>query len=790
MNEAETRAELIDPKIKSAGWGKNGSTVRREYNITKGEIKAGGARVGILKADYILVYKNRKLAVIEAKSDELEASEGVAQAKDYATKLKLQTAYATNGKSIYEINYKKNSDGEIVSDSEGEVENFPTPDELWEKTFNETNNINESFNAVQFETFKGDREPRYYQEIAINNALNGIANNQKRILLTLATGTGKTVIAFHIAWKLFQSRWNLSNPGNRIPRILFLADRNILANQAYLSFSAFDENALVRITPKQISKTGSVPTNGSIFFTIFQTFMSGPKGSAYFGQYPKDFFDLVIIDECHRGGANDESTWREILEYFDSAVQIGLTATPKREINADTYSYFGEPVYTYSLQEGIKDGFLTPFKVNRIQTTMDEYVYTDDDEVIQGEIEEGKIYQEDDFNRVIEITAREKKRVELMIKAINTNEKTLVFCANQAHAALVRNLINQVTPNVPADYCVRVTANDGLLGETYLKQFQDNEKTIPTILTTSKKLSTGVDALNVRNIVLLRPVNSMIEFKQIIGRGTRLFEGKHFFTILDFVNAYHMFADREWDGEPIEQINTTSGDDDNNSDDNNQNNYDDYNEDTNNSDDDNEDNPPREKIKIKLSDNKEREIKSMSTVLYYVDGQPVTGVEFLKNLFSLIKLPEFFNNEEELRNIWSSPITRKELLDKLDNSGFSRSTLKTFQQFIEAEDSDLFDLLQFVAFAKKPISRISRVESNKNSIHSDLNSNQKEFIDFVLGKYIEGGDEELDIARLSDLITLKYDSIHDGMEVLGEVEEVKNTFIDFQKHLYQQELRN
>ena len=312
--------------------------------------------------------------------------------------------------------------------------------------------------------------------------------------------------------------------------------------------------------------------------------MSGPKKSAYFGQYPKDFFDLVIVDECHRGGANDESTWRQILEYFDSAVQIGLTATPKREINADTYDYFGKPAYTYSLQEGIKDGFLTPFKVNRIQTTMDEYVYTDDDEVMQGEIEEGKIYKEDDFNRIIEITAREKKRVELMIKAINTNEKTLVFCANQAHAALVRNLINQVTPNVPSDYCVRVTANDGLLGETYLKQFQDIEKTIPTILTTSKKLSTGVDALNVRNIVLFRPVNSMIEFKQIIGRGTRLFEGKQFFTILDFVNAYHMFADKEWDGEPIEQIDTSTGDSNNISDDTSQN--DDDSSDTNTGDND------------------------------------------------------------------------------------------------------------------------------------------------------------------------------------------------------------
>ena len=289
-----------------------------------------------------------------------------------------------------------------------------------------------------------------------------------------------------------------------------------------------------------------MPKNGSVFFTIYQTFMSGKDKKPYFGEYEPGFFDLVIIDECHRGGADDESTWRRILDHFSAAVHLGLTATPKRDNNIDTYEYFGEPVFSYSLKEGIQDGFLTPFKVKRIQTTVDEYIYAPDDEVLEGEVEENRLYEESDFNKQIVIKERERRRVQEMLKAINQNEKTIVFCATQRHAALVRDLVNQEADIQRVDYCVRVTAKDGVIGDTYLAQFRDNEKSIPTILTTSRKLSTGVDARNVRNIVLLRPVKNMIEFKQIIGRGTRLFEGKHYFTIIDFVSAYHLFNDVEW----------------------------------------------------------------------------------------------------------------------------------------------------------------------------------------------------------------------------------------------------
>ncbi|HUN03222.1 MAG TPA: DEAD/DEAH box helicase family protein, partial [Niabella sp.] len=558
MNEAETRAELIDPRLKANGWGVVvGSKILREYHITAGRIQSGGIRAKKLTADYVLVYKGVKLAVVEAKSDELEVGEGVAQAKQYAEKLNLETTYASNGKEIYQIC--------MQTGKEGIVQNFLTPDELWYKTFPKgtvTEPVvvwRDKFNSIPYEDVGGSKPTRYYQDIAIDKVMQAIAENKNRILLTLATGTGKTFIAFQIAWKLFQTRWNLKRDGSRRPRILFLADRNILADQAYNAFSAFPEDALIRIKPTEIKKYGAVPTNGSIFFTIFQTFMSGQDGQGnsvpYFGDYPKDYFDFIIIDECHRGGANDESNWRGIMDYFSPAVQLGLTATPKRKDNIDTYRYFGEPVYIYSLKEGINDGFLTPFKVKRIKTTIDDYIYTSDDTVIEGEVEQGKLYEEKDFNKIIEIKAREKKRVEIYLEDANQKDKAIIFGATQLHAAAIRDLImsSELRQNKDPFYCVRVTANDAAIGEQFLREFQDNEKTIPTILTTSQKLSTGVDARNIRNIVLMRPINTIIEFKQIVGRGTRLFDGKEFFTIYDFVDAYHHFADPEWDGDPIEE---------------------------------------------------------------------------------------------------------------------------------------------------------------------------------------------------------------------------------------------
>jgi len=772
MNEAETRAELIDPKLKACGWGVvEDSKILREFPITAGRIQTGGGRAKKLTADYVLVYKGIKLAVIEAKSDNLEVGEGVMQAKLYAEKLNLETTYSTNGKEIYSI-CLKTGDERLVA-------NYPTPEELWDKTFAVQNAWREKFAAIPYEDKSGSWQLRYYQEIAVKNTLEAVANNQDRVLLTLATGTGKTAIAFQIAWKLYQTRWNLKRDGSRRPRILFLADRNILADQAYNSFSAFPEDALVRIKPNEIKRDGRVPTNGSIFFTIFQTFMSGTdsegKPAPSFGEYPADYFDFIIIDECHRGGANDEGNWRGILEYFSPAVQLGLTATPKRRDNVDTYKYFGEPVYIYSLKEGINDGFLTPFKVKRIKTTLDDYIYTSDDQIVEGEIEEGRLYTEPDFNRIIEIKAREAKRVQIYMDEIVQKEKAIVFCATQDHAAAVRDITNQLKKSKQTNYCVRVTANDGEMGEQYLRDFQDNEKTIPTILTTSQKLSTGVDARNIRNIILMRPINSMIEFKQIVGRGTRLFDGKEFFTIYDFVDAYHHFLDPEWDGEPLGDVEQGEVKDPKG----------DYKTREPKESIDDGAVEKRKKIKVKLRNGKEREIQHMiSTSFWSADGKPISSEEFLCNLFG--ELPNLFKSENELRTIWSNPITRRTLLEKLDGAGFAKGDLEVLQQLVDMEKSDLFDVLEYIFNGDyRAMTREARVAAAQATIFALLNDKQKEFIDFVLSKYIETGVGELDQDKLPTLLVNKYQSLEDAKDILGDVASISTLFIEFQQYLYQ-----
>ncbi len=772
-NEADTRAELIEPALQAAGWGAvEGSRIRREL-IAPGRLVGAGVRETPDIADFVLMHNNEKLAVVEAKREGLGPTDGLAQAKRYATKLQTRLAFSTNGHEIYRV--------DMETGEEGAVDSFPSPQDVWDITFSEPNEWQEAFRTVPFEDRGGQWQARYYQYNAVKSVTDAIAAGQDRILLTMATGTGKTFIAFQIAWKLFQSRWNLTDwranaEGSRRPRILFLADRNILADQAFNSFGAFPDDALVRIDPQVIRKRGRVPKNGSVFFTIFQTFMVGrdendePQPS--FGDYPPDFFDLIVVDECHRGGANDESSWRSILEYFSHAVQLGLTATPKRDQNGDTYNYFGEPVYTYSLKEGINDGYLTPFKLQQVQTTLDEYVYTSDDEVLDGEIEEGKRYREEDFNRIIEIRDRERERVKIFMDKFDQSQKAIVFCATQLHAAAVRDLINQLKTSRDVNYCVRVTAMDAAEGERFLRTFQDNEKTIPTVLTTSRKLSTGVDARNVRHIVLMRPVKSMIEFKQIVGRGTRLFEGKDYFTIWDFVKAYEHFNDPEWDGEPVEPVPPSppgpgpepgpspgSGPGPGPG-------------------------PRPEKIRVRLADGKARMIQHMmATSFWSPDGKPISAAEFIERLYG--DLPSLFKDEDELRRLWSLPDTRKALLAGLYEKGYGKEQLAEMSRMIDALDADLYDVLAYVAFAKPTLSRAERVQTSQPLIFARYSGVQKEFVDFVLGQYVKQGVSELDDSKLPDLLELKYRSVNDAVAELGSVGEIRSVFINFQKHLYE-----
>jgi type I restriction enzyme R subunit len=763
LTESDTRAQYIDPALAKSGW--EGHLVRREFQITAGRIIGAGKRAEPSIADYVLEYKGKRLAVIEAKKWDLPHSEGVSQAVRDGNKLRLPFAFATNGQKIRQIN--------LVTSKEEDIDAFPTPDELWSLINEPKNELIDEFRAIDFESRGGTEPVRYYQQKAVENVLEGIAKGDRRLLLTLATGTGKTKIAFHIAWKLFQTRWNLQGDKKRRPRILFLADRNILANQAFNEFSPFPEDALVRIKPDEVRKKGKVPTNGNIFFTIFQTFETESTGAPNFGEYPKDFFDLIIVDECHRGGATEDGNWRAILDYFSPAVQLGLTATPKRRDNVDTYAYFGEPRYIYSLKEGIGDGFLTPFRVRKYQTTIDDYTYVGDDTVVAGEVEVGKLYTGGDFNRVIIIREREVYRVELLMAQINPNEKTIIFCATQAHALMIRDIINEKKTNTNTTYCVRVTADEGSIGDQYLRDFQDNEKTIPTILTTSQKLSTGVDARNIRNIVLMRPINSIIEFKQIIGRGTRLYDGKDFFTIHDFVNASHNFYDPDWDGEPVDPDpkpesggkiidGPGSGPID----------------------------PPvvkREKVIIKLADGKDREFQHMTSKMFYsVDGTPMSLTEFIQCLFNTLEMPDLFKNEDELRAIWSVPSTRAQLLKQLEDAGFPTSELVSIQELIDAQNSDLFDVLEFVKYALKPVTRKTRATVSRSIMETAIAAKQLEFVDFLVSQYIESGVGELEEGKLETLLEIKYADVFNAVKVLGdgEVSKVRNLFLTFQKNLY------
>ncbi len=770
-NEAETRSDLIDPALEAAGWGKvEGSRIRREYPITKGTLLGNGRRAQPLSADYILIYKNKMLAVVEAKRENLSEREGLEQAKDYAKRLDIRFTYATNGKQVYGVDMLTGEEG-----SEENLPKFPTPDELWAMTYAKANEWRDRFADIPFETRGGTWELRYYQNNAVERTLKEIAKGKDRLLLTLATGTGKTAISFQLAWKLFYSNWNLSGEPTRKPRILFLADRNILANQAFNSFSAFPEDALVRINPKSIKKKGSVPKNGSVFFTIFQTFMSGPNETPYFGEYKPDFFDFIIIDECHRGGRKDESAWKGILEYFSPAVQLGLTATPKRDVNGDTYEYFGKPIYEYSLKEGINDGFLTPFRVREFATTMDDYTFTGDDEVVQGDVDIGDTFEEKDFNKRVVIEARERKRVKLFMNEVDQKQKAIVFCENQPHAAMVRDLINQEKQGSDTNYCVRVCENDGEAGEQALRDFQDNDKTLPTMLTTSTKLSTGVDATNVRNIILLRPCNSMVEFKQIVGRGTRLHDGKDYFTIYDFVKASKNFKDPDWDGDPVapeprtpvpgdgpqrppEEGGSTGG----------------------------EPEPPKEKIVIKLSDGKERQIQHMSTTTFWsADGRPMSAAEFIEKLYG--ELPALFRDEDELRGLWSDPDTRSALMNELSVKGFGKDQLDEIKKLIDAEKSEVYDVLSYIAYTTAPLTREERAKLCKDAIIGRYEGALQEFLEFVLTQYVKEGVGELNSDKAKLLIESKYHTIHDAINTLGDVSGIRKAFVEFQRYLYAEE---
>ena len=791
MNEAQTRFNKIDPKLRDAGWGiVPGSNILVEQSayIAPGRLTTTGNK-NPKKADYILEYKGQKLAVIEAKSDEKDVSEGVAQAKLYADALKIRYTYSTNGDEIWfiDMGVKSGNGDYIIPSKERDIDNFPSPQDLWQMTFPDENPWRDKFNLCALNR-SGGREPRYYQEIAIKNVLEAVAKQHNRILLTMATGTGKTYTAFQICWKLTQTKWNIKGV-ERAPRILFIADRNILANQAINDFDQFPEDAMCRITPKELKKNNyKVPTARNLYFTIFQTMMTSPNAQKaeeqgitlpegaddqpYYMQYERDFFDFIIIDECHRGGANDESEWRKLMEYFDSAYQLGMTATPRRKDNANTYAYFGNPVYSYSLKQGIEDGFLVPFRVEVSTSNIDDYQYREGDIVKSGDIDYEKIYSESDFyNGRIQIKERDEHRVQEFLNKIDPDEKTIIFCATQKHAMIVRDMVNKHKQRPASNYCERVTADDGEVGEAMLRAFQDNEKMLPTILTTSYKLSTGVDARNVRNIVLMRPI-------------------QNYFTIYDFVGASEMFKDPDWDGDtycpvcgnwpctcmkkipdavPEEGEGDKAGDplvcpvcgnlpctcE----------------------------GPKTNTVEIKLSTGRKLSLETTwEQKLFY--GDELIGLDdYVKKLFG--RIPEFFSDADDLREKWSNPETREDLLKTLDEAGFAEDKLNLLRNMLKMQKCDLLDVLEYIAYNSTPIERAKRVELVKQQYVDDLNKEQREFDDLILEYYASNGFKELGTDKLKTFINIKFNSMRDAKERLQmSVADIRNHYFELQRRLY------
>ncbi|EAH4949539.1 DEAD/DEAH box helicase [Campylobacter coli] len=762
-SEDDTRVKLIDAKLYASSWSEE--NIIRNYYFTDGRKLIGNKRAERKFADYLLKFQNNNLAIIEAKKQNKDALDGLSQGIEYAKTLNVPFVYSTNGDKIYEYDLRV-SRGEYI-------ENFPSPNELFQRVYGNLKEWQYKL-LTQRELYIPQKTLRYYQKIAVDKVIEALINGKDRILLTLATGTGKTTIAFALCYRLLEARWNKENKDQK-PKILFLCDRVSLRDQALGEFNAVESDCKV-ISAEEIRKNdGKIITNANVFFGIYQSLAANSKDqentqeeqeSKFYLQYPKDFFDLIIIDECHRGGANEEGNWACVLEHFSSATHLGLTATPKKSDNVDTYRYFGESAYEYSLKEGIEDGFLTPYKVKRITTTLSEgYVYNPDD-LIEGELEKG-FYKMSEFERNIHLPQYNDFLAKEILKLIDPMDKTIIFCANQAHASDIKRAIDKFKSVKRDDYCVRVTSDEGKIGLDYLKLFQDNDKSYPVILTSSKMLTTGVDAKNVRNIVLLANIGSMVEFKQIIGRGTRVYEGKDFFTILDFVGATKLFYDPKWDGEKIEEL----------------------------KEQDEKEKITKEHIKQTKEESKEKKsvtihlkgtkLKVLDITTTYVgaQGKPLSTKEFLE--FLIGKFGEYYDDEAKLREIWSDQKNRERFLKALANDGVDEDALKDLREIFQ-KDCDIYDVLAHLSFNAEIKTRQERVLQVENG--EFLKRFQKEkaikFIEFLLNRYQEYGIKDFDDG-LKPLIELS--SLGNARELaseFGSLENLKQSFDDLQREIY------
>lgn len=789
LNEADTCRVYVTPKLRESGWDEAPHSLTEQKQFTDGRVFTTGGviRRGPQKrADYLLRYtRDFSLAVVEAKPESDPAGTGMQQAKEYAEILGLKFAYATNGHEILEFDY--------TTGLERPLSAFPSPGELWAR-LKTAEGIPDTAadRLLTSSNVAGSATPRYYQEIAINRAVQAILMGKQRVLLTMATGTGKTVVAFQIAWKLWSSGWNRTGEHRR-PRILFLADRNVLVDDPKdKTFAPFGD-ARFKIEGGQISKSRE------IYFAIYQAIAKDESRPGLYKRYSPDFFDLIIVDECHRGSARDESNWREILEYFAPAYQLGMTATPLREDNRDTYGYFGTPIYTYSLKQGIEDGFLAPYRVHRVVTDVDAAGWRPS----KGEVDRygreipDEEYGTPDFERKVVLKARTEaiaRHLTDFLKRTDRFGKTIVFCVDQSHADEMRRALNNLNDDLTAqhpDYVARVTADEGDIGRGHLGRFQDLETTSPVILTTSQLLTTGVDAPTCKNVVLARVVNSMSEFKQIIGRGTRMREdyGKLFFNILDYTgSATRQFADPSFDGFPeVEHEVTVDAEG------------------------------------VVLADTDAAEITEPSESeppigtgapaptgagdgtgaadlrRYYVDGGQVKVAAHLvyeldeqgRQLrvvqytdYTAEKVRTLFRSPDELKGQWADPLKREELLLALAERGIDFQTLA---ETAGQPEADPFDLLCHLAFNAPLRTRRERAAKlrGENAFFEQYGPEVQSILHALLEKYCEFGPQQLVIPNI--LLVSPFSSYGNVMEIahlFGGAAKLREAVNDLQARLY------
>ncbi|WP_104989975.1 EcoAI/FtnUII family type I restriction enzme subunit R [Deinococcus sp. NW-56] len=742
--EADTCRTYVLPGLYAAGW--TDEQIREQMTFTDGRILVQGrtAKRGKPKrVDYLLsLSRDYPLAVVEAKAEYLSPAQGLQQAIDYATVLRLPFAYSTNGHGIVER--------DLLTGVESELGAFPSPAELRDRVRAHRGLPPQAEDRLLLPYHRGDRVPRYYQRIAIQTASEAILRGQKRVLLTLATGTGKTEIAFQIAWKLWQGRWNLDGSSRR-PRVLFLADRTILVDdpkdKTFAPFGTLPDGD-VRFKIER----GQVNLARQMYFATYQALAEDDARPGLYRQYPPDFFDLIIVDEAHRGSAGEDSSWRAILEHFSGATQLGMTATPLREDTRDTYAYFGQPVYEYSLAQGIQDGFLAPYQVRRIITDADAAGWRPipgQTDAYGREIPDG-VYGTKDFETFISLEPRTKAVARHLVdylRATNVMDKTLVFCVDQEHALQMRNEIARLMPDLLArfpDYVARVVADEGDIGKGHLSTFQDPEKASPVVLTTSRLLSTGVDAPTVQNVVIFRVVGAMAEFKQIIGRGTRVREdhGKLFFTIFDYTgSATQKFADPEFDGVPVSTTVTEIG---------SEGQVEAEEEDAGGELDpegvlvdpwntvaEHSERPSKYLVQGGVS------VQVLHETVQELDanGRQLRTVEF--TTYAGEQVRSLSMTADDLRHRWADPRERQRITEALEERGVA---LEHLERVMGREDSDPFDLLIHVAFGGPILTRRQRAEAAKKrqpDAFAQYGPVAQTILDQLLHQYAEHGIDEL-----------------------------------------------